>query len=142
MIYPCKCTGSVKYTHCRCLIEWIKRKAIQHPKEKAKCELCDTQFNYKMKNSRHFDCAQLTKNYQKDKSSIRSFAFVYSFFVLLFLGLIALVIIANINVSQSIKDAIIPSSTTAVIFVTIIILFFVILFVIGVLFISEYVVRQ
>ncbi|KAJ1968122.1 hypothetical protein IWQ62_001431, partial [Dispira parvispora] len=38
LFYPCKCTGSIKYVHQSCLIEWLAHS------NKSKCELCRHEF--------------------------------------------------------------------------------------------------
>jgi hypothetical protein len=51
-------------------------------------------------------------------------------------------IYASDNANSSLKKIIIPNTTTAVVMVTILVLYFIVLVVIGILFISEYVVKQ
>ncbi|PVU89592.1 hypothetical protein BB561_005259 [Smittium simulii] len=38
LFYPCKCSGSIKYVHEDCLLEWLKHS------NKKKCELCGYEF--------------------------------------------------------------------------------------------------
>ncbi|KAJ1972426.1 hypothetical protein H4R35_004679 [Dimargaris xerosporica] len=40
LFHPCKCTGSIKYIHQDCLVEWLS-----HSK-KTKCELCGHEFRF------------------------------------------------------------------------------------------------
>uniref|UniRef100_A0A0N5CB22 RING-type E3 ubiquitin transferase n=1 Tax=Strongyloides papillosus TaxID=174720 RepID=A0A0N5CB22_STREA len=41
LYYPCKCIGTIKYVHQKCLTEWLK-----HSKKEA-CELCNHKFSFK-----------------------------------------------------------------------------------------------
>ncbi|KAL8808732.1 MAG: hypothetical protein Q9200_004071 [Gallowayella weberi] len=38
--YPCKCTGSIKFVHQHCLVEWLSHSQKKH------CELCKTPFRF------------------------------------------------------------------------------------------------
>ena len=40
LFYPCKCSGSIKYVHQNCLVEWLSHSQKKH------CELCKTQFRF------------------------------------------------------------------------------------------------
>ncbi|KAK4988289.1 hypothetical protein LTR50_004022 [Elasticomyces elasticus] len=40
LFYPCKCSGSIKYVHQQCLMEWLSRSNKKH------CELCKTPFRF------------------------------------------------------------------------------------------------
>ncbi len=59
LIKPCKCTGSVKYIHIKCLLEWLKSRTVHSPNnsvennnflnsycinELIQCELCKENF--------------------------------------------------------------------------------------------------
>lgn len=143
VIAPCKCTGSVKYTHVKCLAEWIKRKVESNAKTRASCEICEAEFSYRLSNVRIFDCEELSRNYQIHKSSIRCFAAAYAAFLLLFLAAIAVLASAQRNAADGkIKAALVPNSTTNAIYVTILVIYFIVLVVVAILFVSEYVVRQ
>ncbi|KAK9447055.1 uncharacterized protein V1518DRAFT_429375 [Limtongia smithiae] len=41
LFHPCKCSGSIKFVHQDCLIEWL-----QHSQRKQSCELCKTPFKF------------------------------------------------------------------------------------------------
>ena len=40
LFYPCKCSGSIKYVHQNCLMEWLSHSQKKH------CELCKTPFHF------------------------------------------------------------------------------------------------
>ncbi|KXL42664.1 hypothetical protein M433DRAFT_70753 [Acidomyces richmondensis BFW] len=40
LFYPCKCSGSIKYVHQDCLIQWLNHSSKKH------CELCKTPFRF------------------------------------------------------------------------------------------------
>ena len=40
LLHPCKCSGTIKFVHESCLMDWIK-----HSK-KSNCELCNHQFAF------------------------------------------------------------------------------------------------
>ncbi|KAK4135239.1 hypothetical protein BT67DRAFT_494044 [Trichocladium antarcticum] len=40
LFYPCKCSGSIKYVHQDCLLEWLSHSQKKH------CELCKTPFRF------------------------------------------------------------------------------------------------
>lgn len=40
LFYPCKCSGSIKYVHQNCLVEWLSHSQKKH------CELCKTPFHF------------------------------------------------------------------------------------------------
>ncbi|CAD6505403.1 BgTH12-00894 [Blumeria graminis f. sp. triticale] len=40
LFYPCKCSGSIKYVHQGCLMEWLSHSQKKH------CELCKTAFRF------------------------------------------------------------------------------------------------
>ncbi|KAL5385077.1 hypothetical protein DPSP01_004888 [Paraphaeosphaeria sporulosa] len=40
LFYPCKCSGSIKYVHQECLMEWLSHS------QKKYCELCKTSFRF------------------------------------------------------------------------------------------------
>ena len=40
LFYPCKCSGSIKFVHQSCLIEWLSHSQKKH------CELCKTSFRF------------------------------------------------------------------------------------------------
>lgn len=42
LFYPCKCTGTIKFVHQDCLLEWIKVSKQVEPK----CELCGERFSF------------------------------------------------------------------------------------------------
>ena len=40
LFYPCKCSGSIKFVHQNCLMEWLSHSQKKH------CELCKTPFHF------------------------------------------------------------------------------------------------
>lgn len=40
LFYPCKCSGSIKFVHQNCLMEWLSHSQKKH------CELCKTHFHF------------------------------------------------------------------------------------------------
>ncbi|RPB02050.1 hypothetical protein L873DRAFT_1674372 [Choiromyces venosus 120613-1] len=40
LFYPCKCSGSIKFVHQDCLLEWLQHSQKKH------CELCKTPFHF------------------------------------------------------------------------------------------------
>ena len=40
LFYPCKCSGSIKFVHQECLMEWLSHSHKKH------CELCKTPFRF------------------------------------------------------------------------------------------------
>lgn len=40
LFYPCKCSGSIKFVHQHCLVEWLSHSQKKH------CELCKTPFHF------------------------------------------------------------------------------------------------
>lgn len=42
LYHPCKCTGSIRYIHQACLVEWLKVSNKNEPK----CELCGEKFHF------------------------------------------------------------------------------------------------
>ncbi|KAL8730180.1 MAG: hypothetical protein Q9166_004263 [cf. Caloplaca sp. 2 TL-2023] len=40
LFYPCKCSGSIKFVHQHCLVEWLSHSQKKH------CELCKTPFRF------------------------------------------------------------------------------------------------
>ena len=77
LIKPCKCSGSMKYIHFKCLLHWMKTK-IQIKKseyiennyfslyspEKVECELCKNFFPHFIKhNNKLFNLTELEQNY-------------------------------------------------------------------------------
>ena len=40
LFYPCKCSGSIRYVHQECLMEWLSHSQKKH------CELCKTPFRF------------------------------------------------------------------------------------------------
>ncbi|CAN6616736.1 hypothetical protein TRVA0_006S03334 [Trichomonascus vanleenenianus] len=41
LFHPCKCSGSIKFVHQDCLLEWLR-----HSKKRPTCELCKTPFRF------------------------------------------------------------------------------------------------
>ena len=80
LIKPCKCSGSMKYIHYKCLLHWMKTK-IQIDKteylennyfslyspENIECELCKQYFPHFIKhNNKLFNLTELEQNYDND----------------------------------------------------------------------------
>lgn len=95
LIIPCKCTGSIEYTHEHCLIEWIKRRVEMDRKRKASCEVCHTEFRYRLANQRHFDCGELGRHYRRDRKSLLSFLVFYLVFLLVLLAMVGMVVVSK-----------------------------------------------
>jgi E3 ubiquitin-protein ligase DOA10 len=52
---------SVAHEHC--LAQWIRRLIDVNTKIRARCEVCDAEFNYKITHERIFDLNELKMNY-------------------------------------------------------------------------------
>ena len=80
LIKPCKCSGSMKYIHYKCLLHWLKTK-IQIDKseyiendyfslyspENVQCELCKEYFPHFLKHDdKLFNLTELEQNYDSD----------------------------------------------------------------------------
>jgi hypothetical protein len=141
IITPCRCTGSIEYAHEHCMVEWIKRRLSIDSKKKASCEVCSTDFRFKAANSRHFDCDELSKHYQKQRKELLIFFLVYGSFFLLFFVLTALVIVATED-STFFMHSFVSQSAGVTICVSVLVIFGLALLVVGVLFVSEYLVRE
>ena len=83
LIKPCKCSGSMKYIHLKCLMQWLKTK-IQIDKseylendyfalyssEKVQCELCKQIFpNYIEHNKKIYNLLELELKSEKNKNN-------------------------------------------------------------------------
>ncbi|KAL8832045.1 MAG: hypothetical protein Q9170_005042 [Blastenia crenularia] len=51
LFYPCKCSGSIKFVHQSCLMEWLSHSQKKH------CELCKTPFRFTKLYSPHMPAA-------------------------------------------------------------------------------------
>ena len=83
LIRPCKCSGSMKYIHLKCLIFWIKTKIeidnseyLDNGKytifssEKIECELCKEIFpDYLKHNNRLYNLMDLEQNFGEEKDN-------------------------------------------------------------------------
>lgn len=57
MIHPCKCDGTMKFIHLKCLKEWMNSKRLVYNGDRVKsyfwkaleCELCKMPFENKLK---------------------------------------------------------------------------------------------
>lgn len=58
LIRPCSCSGSVRYTHRRCLDRW--RTVSPHPDSLTTCEICKSRF-YIIRKTRNDHCWRNTK---------------------------------------------------------------------------------
>ena len=80
LIKPCKCSGSMKYIHFKCLLHWLKTKikidkseyieneyfSLYSP-ENVQCELCKEYFPHFLKhNNKLFNLTELEQNYESD----------------------------------------------------------------------------
>ena len=45
LFYPCKCSGSIRYVHQDCLIQWLKVKSKSLTE--SKCELCGEKYKFR-----------------------------------------------------------------------------------------------
>ena len=61
LLYPCACSGSIKYIHDHCLREWIKTKNIRI--KNYKCELCHKKLFLKRLYIEEKFIAQLSKKF-------------------------------------------------------------------------------
>ena len=83
LIKPCKCAGSMKYIHLKCLLHWLKTK-IQIEKseyidnnyftlyssEQVECELCKQIFPHYIKhNNKLYNLMELEQNYDNDQKN-------------------------------------------------------------------------
>ena len=83
LIKPCKCSGSMKYIHLKCLLQWIKTKIqvdkseyIQnkfftlYSSEKVECELCKQIFPHYIKHKRKiYNLMDLDLNFEIQKNN-------------------------------------------------------------------------
>ena len=46
IVAPCKCKGSIKFIHVKCLKKWIRTRQCEH-KYKKYCEICGYKFTMK-----------------------------------------------------------------------------------------------
>lgn len=79
LIVPCKCEGSIKYVHRKCIEQWII--SIKVPIDKAKCEICKTKFKIK-----HIKPSHLTKK------QLHKLIFASTLFILLFIALLSIAV--------------------------------------------------
>jgi len=80
LIKPCKCSGSMKYIHYKCLLHWLKTKVyLERPEyvdnayfsiylsENIQCELCKENFPHFVKhNNKLFNLTEFEQNYDAD----------------------------------------------------------------------------
>ena len=83
LIKPCKCAGSTKYIHLKCLIFWLKTKVEIDPSdyydngkyklyssEKVECELCKTVFpDYIKHNNRLYNLMDFEQNFGDEENN-------------------------------------------------------------------------
>ena len=84
LIKPCKCAGSMKYIHLKCLLHWLKTKiqiekseyldnnyfAIYSP-EQVECELCKSIFpHYIYHKKKLYNLMELDQDYDMDQKNI------------------------------------------------------------------------
>lgn len=143
LVRACKCTGSISYAHEKCLVQWIKRRIEQSYKVRARCEVCDGEFNYRVSHQRVFDTEEFMRNYSRDKVSFRAYFVLFSMMLLGWLGLVVVLIIASTNsaAGKMISGEIFQSSSVKVIYICSIFIYSVVILVVVLLFISEFAVR-
>ena len=80
LIRPCKCSGSMKYIHYKCLLHWLKTKIeidkteyiendyfSLYSSENIQCELCKQNFPHFIKHdNKLFNLTELEQNYDSD----------------------------------------------------------------------------
>ena len=75
LVHPCKCSGSLKYIHLKCLKHWIMTKSCQKVEEsdfcnvflfkEVECEICKMQFPDLIKhNGKYFYLLDFTKDFK------------------------------------------------------------------------------
>ena len=83
LIRPCKCSGSMKYIHLKCLIVWIRTKVeidnseyldngkyVIYSSEKVECELCKEVFpNYVRHNNKLYNLMDLEQNFGDEENN-------------------------------------------------------------------------
>ena len=83
LIRPCKCSGSMKYIHLKCLIVWIRTKVeidnseyldngkyVIYSSEKIECELCKEVFpNYVRHNNKLYNLMDLEQNFGDEENN-------------------------------------------------------------------------
>ena len=83
LIRPCKCSGSMKYIHLKCLVVWIKTKVeidnseyldngkyMIYSSEKVECELCKEVFpNYVRHNNKLYNIMDLEQNFGDEENN-------------------------------------------------------------------------
>ena len=83
LIRPCKCSGSMKYIHLKCLIVWIKTKVeidnseylengkyVIYSSEKVECELCKEVFpNYVRHNNKLYNLMDFEQNFGDEENN-------------------------------------------------------------------------
>ena len=82
LIKPCKCSGSMKYIHLKCLLYWLKTKIevdkseyvnnkyfTLYSSEKVECELCKQIFPHYVKhNNKLYNLLDLERNFEIEKN--------------------------------------------------------------------------
>ena len=80
LIKPCKCSGSMKYIHYKCLLHWLKTKITVekveyfdnhyfslYSSENVQCELCKENLPHFIKHkNRYFNLTELEQNFDND----------------------------------------------------------------------------
>ena len=80
LIYPCKCSGSIRYVHEECLKTWLL--ATNQKIKKKTCELCHTPYQIEMETKQYISCDGLCKE-----------KFAGSIFAGILIGILGLIVI-------------------------------------------------
>ncbi|KAB8301678.1 hypothetical protein EYC80_003512 [Monilinia laxa] len=86
LFYPCKCSGSIKFVHQECLMEWLSHSQKKH------CELCKTPFRFTKLYSANMPHSLPTRVFLKHFAIhiIKNMATYFRFLLVIFVWLIAL----------------------------------------------------
>ncbi|QSZ31507.1 hypothetical protein DSL72_001074 [Monilinia vaccinii-corymbosi] len=86
LFYPCKCSGSIKFVHQECLMEWLSHSQKKH------CELCKTPFRFTKLYSANMPQSLPTRVFLKHFviHIIKNMATYLRFLLVIFVWLIAL----------------------------------------------------
>ncbi|APA14443.1 hypothetical protein sscle_13g092130 [Sclerotinia sclerotiorum 1980 UF-70] len=86
LFYPCKCSGSIKFVHQDCLMEWLSHSQKKH------CELCKTPFRFTKLYSPNMPQSLPTRVFLKHFTFyiIKNMATYLRFFLVIFVWLVAL----------------------------------------------------
>lgn len=139
MVRPCRCTGTVEFTHEKCLREWIRTRA-EKGEERVACELCQTEYSYEQGEAKRFKCSQLLASWQSGGGEMRCYLLLLLFALFLLAALIALVVYAT-TAEEGLRAKIMPSRIVMLAYIGAIVLSSLFLLFVASLFVSQYCVR-